>query len=159
MNWPGKRMAAPSGCREFERQDDRSVPVVAACSPILDFEMEDDRMKRLFVTGVVAVCAVWWLIAGNASAVRAQDAKQAYEKTCVPCHGASGKGDGPVGKMLKPPPKDFATGIKGASDADLAKIIKEGGKAVGKAATMPAYGTKMSDEQIQGLVQYIKGLK
>jgi mono/diheme cytochrome c family protein len=29
---------------------------------------------------------------------------------------------------------------------------------LGKAATMPAYGAKLSDEQIQGLVPYIKGL-
>ena len=116
-------------------------------------------MKRLFVTGVVAVAAVCWLIAGSASTVRAQDAKQTYEKTCASCHGAGGKGDGAVGKMLKPPPADFGTALNGTSDADIAKVIKEGGKAVGKAATMPAYGSKLSDEQIQGLVQYIKGLK
>ena len=116
-------------------------------------------MKRLFVTGVAALAAVCWLTIGNASAVRAQDAKQTYDKTCASCHGPGGKGDGAVGKMLKPPPADFGTALKGTSDADVAKIIKEGGKAVGKAATMPAYGSKLSDEQIQGLVQYIKGLK
>lgn len=116
-------------------------------------------MKRLFVTGVVAVSAVCWLVVGNASTARAQDAKQTYDKTCASCHGPGGKGDGAVGKMLKPPPADFGTALKGTSDADIAKIIKEGGKAVGKAATMPAYGSKLSDEQIQGLVQYVKGLK
>ena len=116
-------------------------------------------MKRLFVTGAVALSAVCWLIVGNPSAARAQDAKQTYDKTCASCHGPGGKGDGAVGKMLKPPPADFGTALKSASDADIAKIIKEGGKAVGKAATMPAYGSKLSDEQIQGLVQYVKGLK
>jgi mono/diheme cytochrome c family protein len=98
------------------------------------------------------------LVLGTASAY-GQDAKQAYEKNCVPCHGAGGKGDGPAGKMLKPPPQDFAAALKGKSDADIAKIIKEGGKAVGKAATMPAYSAKLSDDQIKGVVDYIKGLK
>ena len=116
-------------------------------------------MKRLFVSGAVAASAVCWLLAGNASTARAQDAKQTYDKTCASCHGPGGKGDGAVGKMLKPPPADFGAALKGTSDADIAKIIKEGGKAVGKAATMPAYGSKLTDEQIQGLVQYVKGLK
>lgn len=114
---------------------------------------------RHCLTGIAVAAAACVLVCGSATVARAQDAKQVYEKTCVPCHGASGKGDGAVGKMLKPPPKDFATSLKGVSDADIAKTIKEGGKAVGKAATMPAYGAKLSDEQIQGLVQHVKGLK
>ena len=105
---------------------------------------------------LVATCVG---VAVAARTVQAQDAKQAYEKSCVMCHGAGGKGDGPASKAMKPPPQPFATGLSGTSDADIAKIIKEGGKAVGKAASMPAYGSKFSDEQIQGLVQYIKGLK
>lgn len=116
-------------------------------------------MKRVFVTGLVVASALCWLVIGSASAARAQDAKQTYDKTCASCHGPGGKGDGSVGKMLKPPPKEFGAALKGASDADMAKTIKEGGKAVGKAPTMPAYGSKLSDEQIQALVQYIKGLK
>jgi mono/diheme cytochrome c family protein len=60
--------------------------------------------------------------------------------------------------MLKPPAGDLAAALKGKSDADIAKVIKEGGKAVGKAATMPAYSSKLNDDQIQAVVQYIKGL-
>jgi mono/diheme cytochrome c family protein len=113
---------------------------------------------RHCLTGVAVAAAVCVLVCGSATVARAQDAKQVYEKSCAACHGVSGKADGPAGKMLKPPPKDFATALSGQSDADIAKIIKEGGKATGKAASMPAYAAKLSDEQIQGLVQYIKGL-
>jgi mono/diheme cytochrome c family protein len=112
---------------------------------------------RVLMTGTglaVAALAAGFL----ASAAHAQDAKALYEKNCVACHGSGGKGDGPAGKMLKPPPEDFAAALKGKSDADTAKIIKEGGKAVGKAGTMPPYGSKMSDDQIKGVVDYIKGL-
>jgi len=93
-----------------------------------------------------------------ASAAYAEDAKALYGKSCVSCHGASGKGDGPAGKALKPPPRDFAAALEGKSDTDIAKVIKEGGKAVGKSAMMPAYGSKLSDDQIQAMTQYVKGL-
>lgn len=110
-----------------------------------------------FKNGMAAVAAVA-LVASVPLAARGQDAKQLYEKQCAACHGAGGKGDGPVGKILKPPPGDFASTLKGTGDADITKIIKEGGKAVGKSVSMPAYGSKLSDDQIKEIVQYIKGL-
>ena len=113
--------------------------------------------RRLLGTGT-ALVAAGSLVTVLASTGIAQDAKAAYDKNCATCHGAGGKGDGAAAKVLKPPPTDFATALKGKSDADIAKAIKDGGKAVGKAASMPAYGAKMNDEQIQGLVQYVKGL-
>ncbi len=113
------------------------------------------RPLKKSAAGVVTSCL---LVVGVASAAHAQDAKQLYEKNCVSCHGATGKGDGPASKVLKPPPQDLATALKGKSDADITKIIKEGGKAVGKAATMPAYGAKLNDDQIKGVVEYMKGL-
>ena len=109
------------------------------------------RASMMVVTGVFAVGLV-------ATAVRADESKAVYEKQCASCHGAGGKGDGPAGKFLKPPLTDFATALKGRTDADIAKAIKEGGKAVGKSAAMPAFGSRLSDDQINGLVAYIKGL-
>ena len=120
------------------------------------------RILRVFTGSAVVACSAL-LASALTSAVQAQDAKQLdakqlFEKNCVTCHGAAGKGDGPVGKVLKPPPVDFAFALKGKSDADIAKIVKQGGKALGKAPTMPAYGSKLNDDQIQALTQYVKGL-
>jgi len=108
---------------------------------------------------VALFAATCLLTALVASAALADDAKATYDKMCASCHGPGGKGDGPAAKMLKPAPQEFAAALKGKSDADIMKTVKEGGKAVGKAASMPAYGAKMSDDQIKGIVEYIKGLK
>jgi cytochrome c oxidase cbb3-type subunit III len=114
------------------------------------------KAKRILKAGG-ALAATCMVAAALAAPVAAQDAKEIYTKNCQVCHGPAGHGDGPVGKMMKPPPGDFGTTLKGTSDADIAKLIKEGGKAVGKSASMPAYGTKLSDDQITALVAYVKG--
>lgn len=114
------------------------------------------RMSRL-IRGAVVLAGGLWLINAAAPAAHAQDADQLYEKSCKNCHGPSGKGDGAAAKMLKPPPADLGTVLKGKADADVAKVIKEGGKAVGKSALMPAFGAKLSDDQINSLVQLVKG--
>jgi mono/diheme cytochrome c family protein len=108
----------------------------------------------------LAVIVAAGLLLGTlaASPARADDAKAVYTAKCASCHGATGKGDGPAGKFLKPPPADFATVLKGVADADIAKIIKEGGKAVGKSATMPAFGSILTAEDINGIVEYVKGM-
>lgn len=98
-----------------------------------------------------------WLLGASARVAYADDARALYDKNCTNCHGPNGKGDGPAGKILKPPPTDLSVSAKTASDADLAKVIKEGGKAVGKSAVMPAYGAKLTDDQIKELVQLVKG--
>jgi mono/diheme cytochrome c family protein len=87
----------------------------------------------------------------------AQSAKDIYAQKCVSCHGTSGKGDGPAGKFLKPPPQDFAKTLKGKTDAWIAKAIQEGGPAVKLAPTMPAY-KDLTPAQVKELVEYIKKL-
>ncbi len=112
-----------------------------------------------WIKGAAVLAVGVWCVSGQPRPAHAQDAKQIYEKNCNSCHGPSGKGDGPASKMLKPPPADFSAALKGKSDADITKVIKEGGKAVGKSPLMPAFGTKVPDDQIAGLVEYVKGLK
>ena len=112
---------------------------------------------RTLIKRTVLLTACLCLVGSAAQTAQADDAQQLYKTNCNLCHGPSGKGDGPAGKMLKPPPADFAAVAKSASDADLTKIIKEGGKAVGRSAAMPPFGKKLTDEQIKDLVQLVKG--
>ncbi len=114
-------------------------------------------MRKNVATMTAALAAFAWLAGAVARPAHAQDARQLYDKNCVPCHGETGKGDGKMGKALKPPPADMSVTAKTASEADLVKIIKEGGKAVGKSPAMPAYGSKLSDDEIKALAQLVKG--
>ena len=111
---------------------------------------------RIGRIGVAAIAGGALVIGVTASAASAQDAQTLYTKNCTMCHGAGGKGDGPAGKALKPPPGDFKTSLAGKSDADLEKLIKEGSKVEGKKHS--AFGGKVTDDQIAGLVKYIKEL-
>jgi high-affinity iron transporter len=43
--------------------------------------------------------------------------RAAYASTCMPCHGATGEGNGPVAFAIKPPPRNFKTDPFKAGDS------------------------------------------
>jgi mono/diheme cytochrome c family protein len=116
-----------------------------------------EMMRKTIIKHVVLAVTSVLPISLAAFSVHGQEAKQLYEATCATCHGASGKGDGPTGQALQPKPADLATALQGKDDAYLTKVIMEGGTSVGKSPMMPAYQGVFSDEQIQDLIQYVKG--
>jgi mono/diheme cytochrome c family protein len=101
--------------------------------------------------------SLWALAAIASSASAAQDAKAIYQQKCAACHGSSGMGDGPASATLQPPPVPLSKAIKGKSDDWIAKVIRAGGPAVGLSPMMPAHPS-LNDDQLKGLVQYVKGL-
>jgi mono/diheme cytochrome c family protein len=82
--------------------------------------------------------------------------KEIYKQLCLSCHGATGKGDGPVGQYLTPKPTDFTKHMGQHDDDYYFKIIKEGGASVGKSAGMPAWGSQLKDSQIWDVISYLK---
>ncbi len=86
-----------------------------------------------------------------ASPLRAQDDAALYKSKCASCHAADGSGNTPIGTKL---------GVKALSDPEVAKhsdaewaeFTKKG---KGK---MPAYDGKLTDDQIKGLVKYMRTL-
>ncbi len=84
--------------------------------------------------------------------------KAVYQRLCASCHGASGKGDGPVGRSLTPKPIDFTVHSRHHDDEYFFKAIQEGGPAVGKSPVMPAWGGVLKDEEIRDVISYIRAL-
>lgn len=93
--------------------------------------------------------------------------KTLFETNCLSCHGATGKGDGPVGMALTPPPRDFSKGDfkfdadkdgKPGSDADLMGVITQGAAAFGGSAMMAPWG-HLSEQDRADLIAYVHTLK
>jgi len=80
--------------------------------------------------------------------------KSLYATNCAPCHGDSGRGDGPVVHLLKTPPKDLITGVsKYLPDGYLYGTIRDGGSA------MPAYADAMSAHERWQVVMFVRSLQ
>ncbi len=97
----------------------------------------------------------------STAAVPPSEAAKTYFKTkCVVCHGAKGAGDGPGSAALDPKPAAFgdAKWQDGITDDEIAKIIVEGGAAVGKSTAMPPNpDLKGKDVEVKALVKLIRG--
>jgi mono/diheme cytochrome c family protein len=78
--------------------------------------------------------------------------KSIYGDKCLKCHGEKGRGDGRKAADLEKKPADYTDKAKMAkfTDEDLKKTVKEGKK------PMPAFGKKLSDEEIDGVIAYIR---
>lgn len=87
----------------------------------------------------------------------AADPKVIFSQRCVPCHGATGLGDGPASASLDPKPRKYVDKEWQASVTDdyLEKAIKFGGAGVGKSPAMPS-NPDLSPEVIKGLKDIIR---
>lgn len=83
-----------------------------------------------------------------------------FQQLCATCHGATGKGDGAAAAGLNPRPRNFSDAAYMArrTDADLKKVILEGGPAAGLSALMPPWKTSCSETDIANLIAYIRSL-
>jgi mono/diheme cytochrome c family protein len=78
-------------------------------------------------------------------------AKSLFNEKCARCHGADGRGETVVGRMLSVP--DFTDGgwwKKEARDERFIESITEGKD------EMPAFGKKLSRQEIRSLVAYVR---
>ena len=106
------------------------------------------NVVRVFVHSVVLV----GLITLCAGLSQAQGAGETLFKTkCASCHGPDGKGEVPMGKKLGARNLS-STEVQSESDAQLTDVVTKGKN------KMPAYGGKLSKEQIGELVAYIREL-
>ena len=97
---------------------------------------------------LIFVIGLWIGLAWTAGALAAdaRAGKATYEKSCVGCHGADGKGNPAMAKVLGEKGLNLTTKeVTQASDEKLLKVIAEG------AGKMPAQKSLSKDEQKQVL--------
>src|SRR5262245_32973925 len=68
----------------------------------------------------------------------------AWRQQCAPCHGMTGKGDGPTGPMVKAPDLTRDEWQSKTNDEEIAAVIKNG------KGRMPKF--EMEDAMVMGLV-------
>jgi cytochrome c553 len=108
-------------------------------------------MKRAIILATIIGFAA-------AMASSAADAKANWEKACLKCHGAEGKGDTKAGQMLHAPDLTDAKVQASFTDDKAFKAVKEGVKdSEGKMRMKPVEG--LSDDEIKALVHYVRGFK
>jgi len=77
---------------------------------------------------------------------------------CIKCHGEDGKGDTEKGQELKAP--DFTTAAyqKETNDKEMTDTILNGSKDKLLKILMPPYKDKLTQEEVQVLVRYVRSL-
>ena len=107
----------------------------------MNFLMDRIGEKTVLALAIMFVCG---------ASVRADGAGD-FKAKCAMCHGADGSGTTATGKTLKL--RDLSSSdVQSQSDAQLTEIVTNGKN------KMPAYKGKVTDDQIKGLVAYIRGL-
>jgi mono/diheme cytochrome c family protein len=102
--------------------------------------------------------AVGCLFAGMLASAQGAPAKETWDHSCAKCHGAEGKGDTRIGEKLGV--KNYTDPAVQAkfTDEQAFKDIKNGVEVDGR-KKMPAFGDKLSDEEIHDLVKHIRSFK
>ena len=110
--------------------------------------------ETVLVSSLVLTCG---FTAAAVAAGDAQKGKSIYAARCAFCHGLAGKGDGPAGASLKPPPTNFSAADywKTATVTSMTETI-----ANGKPGTaMVPFKASLNDEQLDDLIAFLATFK
>lgn len=124
-------------------------------------------MRIRTVLSVAIPCALLVLAATAGAEGNAENGNTLFQANCATCHGPGGKGDGPVGKALQPPPRDFTVGDfkfdadgdgTPGTDADLNEVIIKGAGSFGGSPLMAPWG-HLPESDISDLLAFVRSLK
>ena len=87
-----------------------------------------------------------------------QHGQRLYKTTCAPCHGESGKGDGPAAVAYDPKPRDHTNReyMSKLTDDEIAKVVQFGG-AMKNMPLMPS-SPQIKGDDLRDLVMYVRSL-
>ena len=94
------------------------------------------------------------------------EGRRLFVSYCQLCHGAGGKGDGPLAKAMNIRPADLTTTVRSRSDTILTKIITGEGRQTitGRdrhnllSDSMPEWKDVFSESQVDALIAYLRFL-
>lgn len=120
--------------------------------------MAQDKIRQhvicssAFFAALLAVLALFPVstVRANSDQPSAASSRATYKSKCALCHGPDGGGS-TVGKTMNVP--DLRSDeVQKRTDAELAQIVSEGKNA------MPSFKKSLTEDQIHGLVTYIRSL-
>lgn len=110
------------------------------------------RWSIALLRGCLVLSLGWGVLATAAEAADLARGEKIYKLLCEKCHGKEGKGDGPKAKELDKTPSDYTQAgfFAQRSEASLREMIVIGN------APMPSFELKLSPEDIDNVLAYIK---
>jgi mono/diheme cytochrome c family protein len=98
-------------------------------------------------------CLLTFAVGSYAWSADAKAGKATYDKLCVSCHGADGKGNPAMAKALGEKGLNIvAKDVQAKKDDELLKVIVEG------AGKMPASGKNLSQQEQKDVLSYMRSL-
>jgi len=121
--------------------------------------MVRDIRQGIVALGIFACVMVVGVVQDAIGAGNAETGGKLYQTRCSPCHGPDGKAATPTAQALNPKPRDHTDGayMNQLSHDHLAKVIKDGGPAVGKSPIMPPH-PDLNDQQIEDVIAFVRTL-
>src|SRR5215471_4082083 len=127
------------------------------CSPVADPQV---GARVCLLIAVVSAIGVVLATVGCGRAPSIADGQQLYRGNgCATCHGPLGRGDGPIGRTLTAPPRDFrdARAFKnGTSVEAIAKTLNDG--LTRRGSQMPRFD-HLSDRERESLAMFVISIR
>lgn len=105
------------------------------------------KANLIFLVGVTS-------LSGPATIIAA-DGQEVYSAYCASCHGIDGKARTPAGKKVRA--KDLTESK--LADGEIEKQIVSGTQDAKGNARMPSFKAKLSPEEIEALISFVKSFR
>lgn len=119
------------------------------------FRLRYDALVRIYVAAIfILMCLSSF--ASQAATTNTRTVAQVYRRYCVSCHGSDGRAKTSKGKFSHARDLTEAEWQAEVSDERIFNSILNGRNVRGN---MPAFANKLNEKDVNGLVEFIRGLK